>query len=586
MTPGLPPLYRLVPPALRPGSALLDAGRAMARDWTLGESLFLKTMQVASEAAFKRRAIAERRIMQHAHIGFRSVGRTTEAIRQVFDTTARHGATVDRFGITLDWSMGYPIAERTARGRGTGIVLAGAEDFARITNVVPAAAHFGDFMLGLPGSVENAQGALAAGATTIGNLGQYFTFRLPDWDDDVATTEATVTALGLIAAQPAEVLVHSNLDDGFAGLLADMSAALGMVLIEKYVVEELIGGRVAHCYGHHFTAPVVRLAFHQALMQLTDTPGSMIFGATISYRGTPAGNFASLANYLQADIWALLRHPSGHAINPVPVTENERIPDIDEIVEAQLFAHRLVQHATASADLVDPAPVDAMAGRLVQGAQVFAQRVLAGFAEAGVDISDAAQLLLALRRTGPRRLEALFGAGLPDRGAWGGRRAVVQAEWVEDLQHEAARWISEVPEATRASLAAAAPRVCVASSDVHEHGKALIEQILGQLGAEVVDGGTSADADDLVAAALEAGCRLVAVSTHNGIALRYARQVLGALGDAGASLPVCIGGRLNQVPDESNSGLPMDVTSELAALGVVPCPDPLRLVRVLETLLP
>src|ERR1700675_1163805 len=59
--------------------------------------------------------------------------------------------------------------------------------------------------------------ALVAGTTAIGNLGQYFTFRLPYWDDDIATTEATVTALGLIAAQDVEILVHSNLDDGFAG---------------------------------------------------------------------------------------------------------------------------------------------------------------------------------------------------------------------------------------------------------------------------------------------------------------------------------------------------------------------------------
>ena len=34
---------------------------------------------------------------------------------------------------------------------------------------------------------------LAAGSTSIGNLGQYFTFRLPGFADDVAATEATVT---------------------------------------------------------------------------------------------------------------------------------------------------------------------------------------------------------------------------------------------------------------------------------------------------------------------------------------------------------------------------------------------------------
>ena len=70
-----------------------------------------------------------------------------------------------------------------------------------------------------------------AGSTAIGNLGQYFTFRLPGWDDDVATTAATVTALGLIAGQETEVLVHSNLDDGFAATLSDLASALGVPII-------------------------------------------------------------------------------------------------------------------------------------------------------------------------------------------------------------------------------------------------------------------------------------------------------------------------------------------------------------------
>ncbi len=582
--PALLRLADLVPPSLRPGAELLAQGAAMARDWQVGRNLFLDTAGVACEADYKRRMAGEGRIMQHAHIGFRSVERTLEAIRTVHESCAKLGVGVDRFGITLDWSMGYPLAERDKRPRGTGIVLSGPEDFSRITGVVPAAAHFGDFMLGLPGAVENTRAALAAGVTTVGNLGQYFTFRLPDWDDDVATTEATVTALGLIAAQPVEVLVHSNLDDGFAGLFSDMSSALGMVLIEKYIVEELIGARASHCYGHHFTAPLVRLAFHHALMQVTDTPGSMIFGNTVSYKSTPAGNFASLASYLQADIWSLRRQHSGHAINPVPVTENERIPDTDEIIDAQTFAGKLGEHASGSLGLIDLAPVDAMAESLVAGAHKFRCRVLAGLADLGVDIADAAAIMLALRRIGPRRLEAAYGSGAPDRAAWGGRRALVEAEWVEELRHETEGWLDKVAAPVRAGIGQAGLKVCVASSDVHEHGKSLIEHLLTRLDAEPVDGGTSADPDDLVAIALANGCDVIAISTYNGIALRFATEVLAALERAGASLPVCIGGRLNQIPEDSNSGLPVDVTDEIAGLGVIPCPTPEGLVAELEAL--
>ncbi len=575
---------RLVPPTLRPGRELLADGRALARDWRVGTTRFLDAAGVVCEADYKRRVAATGRIMQHAHIGFRSAGRTIAAIAEVHGACAARGVTVDRFGITLDQSMGYPAAGRAGRPKGTGIVLDGAEDFARITNAAPAAAHFGDFMLGLPGALDNTRHALAAGATVIGNLGQYFTFRLPDWDDDVATTEATVTALGLIAAQPVDVLVHSNLDDGFAGLFADISSALGMVLVEKYIVETLIGARLSHCYGHHFTAPLLRLAFHRALAEVTDTVGTMIFGNTMSYRSTPGGNFASLASYLQADVWALLRQQTGHAINPVPVSENQRIPDIDEIIEAQVFAARLVEHATACRDLIDTTAVDAAADRLVAGGRVFAANVLDGLAAAGVDRSDPAQLLLALRRIGPQRLESLFAAGTPDRTAWGGRRGVMAAEWVTDLDRDARSWVARVPAERAGRLAASGLKVCLACGDVHEHGKALVGRVLAELGVSVLDGGASADAEDVVAAALAQGADAIALSTYNGVALRYARDVRTALARAGADLPVCIGGRLNQVPEESNSGLPVDVSGEIETLGIHACATPERLLAVLDGL--
>jgi methylmalonyl-CoA mutase cobalamin-binding subunit len=580
----LPAAAALVPPTLRPGRELLAEGRALARDWRVGRTPFLEAADVACEADYKRAMAARGRIMQHAHIGFRSVERTVGAIAEVHETCARRGVTVDRFGITLDWSMGYPATDRAGRGRGTGIVLNGPEDFARITCAAAAAAHFGDFMLGLPGALDNTKHALAAGATAIGNLGQYFTFRLPDWDDDIATTEATVTALGLIAAQHVEILVHSNLDDGFAGLFADMSATLGMVLIEKHIVEALIGARTSHCFGHHFTAPGLRLAFHRALAAVTDGPGTMIFGNTVSYRSTPGGNFASVSNYLQADIWALRRKHTGHAINPVPVTENARIPDVDEIIEAQTFAGRLVEHASESLVLVSFEQVDRDAEALVEGARVFAGRVLNGLDEAGVDTTDPAALMIALRRIGPGRLEALYGPGVPDPAGRGGRRAVVPAEWVEELRHAAAGWAERAPAEARARLRASGLKVCVGASDVHEHGKMLIDQVLAELGLDVIDGGTSVDPGDLVARAIAGGADVVAVSTYNGIALRYAREVQDAMAGAGVTLPLCIGGRLNQVPDDSNSGLPVDVAREIEALGVLACPTPERLIALLDRL--
>lgn len=551
-------------PRLPPGPDLLARGRALARDWRLGAAPFLTAQGVASEAAYKRRQAAAGRIMQHAHIGFRDPLRTIEAIRQVHGRCADLGVTVDRFGITLDWSMGYPEKLRKDARRGTGIVLRGPEDFARITHAAPAAAHFGDFMLGLPGAVENTCAALAAGASAFGNLGQYFTFRLPYWDDDVATTEATVTALGLIGAQEAEVLVHSNLDDGFAGLFLDMTSALGMVLVEKHIVEGLIGAPLAHCWGHHFSDPLARLAFHAAMARITDTPGTMIFGNTVAYQSTPAGNYASLASYLLADLQALGRRPTGHAVNPVPVTENQRIPDVDEIIDAQVFAHRLALHAPHQRALIDWAQVDAQADRLIAGGTRFATALLAGLADRGVPPDDPAALLLAIRRLGPKRIETLFGQGTATPR---GRAPLVPAEWARELNDKAAHWLAGQEPLPRPL------RLCIGTTDVHEHGKYLVEQVVAGLGSTIVEAGVGIDPETLVAVAQDQGADAIAISTYNGIALGYAQAVLAAQAARGMALPVLIGGRLNQVPSDSNSGLPVDVTDDLRKLGVIACAD-------------
>ena len=103
MTPELP----LSDPALPPGADLLAEGRAEARDWRLGSCLFLQTEGVASEGAYKRREAAKGRIMQHAHIGFRSVARTTEAMAQLVERAARHGARIDRYNLGQQPLAGY-----------------------------------------------------------------------------------------------------------------------------------------------------------------------------------------------------------------------------------------------------------------------------------------------------------------------------------------------------------------------------------------------------------------------------------------------------------------------------------------------
>jgi methylmalonyl-CoA mutase cobalamin-binding domain/chain len=575
MTISDPPLDRadiLPEDGLPCGNALLAQGRQLARTWRVQKCAFQNEFNFRNEIDYKNAMVRTGRIMQHAHLGLRKLSHTVEAIKTVYDTSDQRGGRIDRFGVCLDWSMGYKRDQRKDQPRGTGILLGDAADFAELTNASPAASHFGDFMLGFPASVENCCGALAAGATTIGNLGQYFTFRLPNYDDDVETTAQTVKALGLIAAQEVPVLVHSNLDDGFGAMYEDLTSVLGQAIIERHIVETLIGAPFAVCYGHHFPHPHTRIAFQRALTKVTSGyPGSQIYGATVLYKGSHAENYAGLSTYLLADIIAQRLCPTGHALNPVPVTENERIPNAAEICDAQAHLKQLVEHAENFVPLINVDEIDRTAEVLVREGQGFADRVLAGLAEGGIDTADPFELLLALRRLGGRELERRFGAGVAQSDGSAHRKPVVAATTFAEIQ-EMSKAFLQTPQGQRLVELAKSPiTVLTATSDVHEHGKKLLDTAFSRAGILIKDGGVSSDPKKIAELAKTRCVDVIALSTYNGVALGFSKKLVAEMGKLAIDVPVFIGGRLNEIPDHSNSSLPVDVEAELVELGLIPC---------------
>jgi methylmalonyl-CoA mutase cobalamin-binding subunit len=232
------------------------------------------------------------------------------------------------------------------------------------------------------------------------------------------------------------------------------------------------------------------------------------------------------------------------------------------VIAAQLFTGRMAELAPGWVGMIDDAPVAALAAQIVAGGRAFAAATLRGLESRGVDVTCPFQLLLALRRMGARRLEAAFGAGRVDASVPGGRVPVAPASILGELAEMADHALSGSVQADLSGL-----RVMVATSDVHEHGKMLVEEILRRLGVTVVDGGVSTDPAVLAAKVAEAQPDAVAISTYNGVALDY----YSALRRAGIAVPILIGGRLNQIPQGSNSSLPVDVGDELAKAGALVC---------------
>ncbi|MFX0014476.1 MAG: hypothetical protein ACFFB2_09070 [Promethearchaeota archaeon] len=550
---------------------ILGEAEQLSQSVTVGSCPFLTKYDVQSESDYKRQQTSERSIMLHGQIGYRSPTKTKLAYTKIYNHISTAGYRIDRYGICLDWSMGYPLNLRENMPRGTGLILSKPESFIDLTHSAPVAPHFGDFVIGTPAAVENTIAALKAGSTSIGNIGQYFTFRMPKWDDDVSTTVETIKALALCAAQPVEVMIHSNLDDGFAALFCDMACSIGAVLIERHIIEDLIGGQVSHCYGHTFSDPKKRLAFQRALYKVTKTPGSMIYGNTTIFVENEVENYANLASYLLVDIIAQLKLPTGHGINPIPVTEAKRIPEIKEIIDAHLFANRLIHRSDGFQDLFDMKRVDRITNQLVKAGKEFKKRVLDGLSKAGIDINDPFELLLSIRRIGAKRLEELFGPGEPHEHMLRYRKPVVKVSTIAELEEKSKKLLALINPSDKAILNEAQFKICVACTDVHEYGKILLVEVLKRLKIPIIDVGVSVDPNILAKRAKEADSDFIAVSTYNGIALDYSQALCKEMALIELDIPIFIGGKLNQIIDDDKTSIPIDVTQQLKDLGVHVC---------------
>ena len=559
---------------LADSNELRRRARQLAGGISLGRSAFLDLHGVESEYEYKRQSMRDGRIMYHAHIGMNDIDATAAALRQIHRQLDSHGFALDRAGFALDRRMGLPTDRRAAAAAETGPMLVNTADWTALAQSAPIQPHLGDFMIGQPASVANSVEALRIGCSTIGNLSQYFTFEAPGWNDAATTASETCQAIQLLAEfRGRGVMLHSYLEDGFGALFRNCASVAAWAMLERYIVEELIGARLTHCIGGLTRDPVKRAGWVLALQQIHqgEQVGSMIYGDTISFGHEFEKNRAVTAEYLLWDILVQLHAPSGHAVLPLPVTEAIRIPSADEIIEAQLFGRQVEATARRLYPHVDFSAAEKFAADVCREGQAIYQNALAGLGELGADTRDPLQLLYLLKRLGAQGFESMFAGELAQLQSPPTDMYELSQEVIADYRpmfHDAA-FCARVKGA----------RLLVASSDVHEHAAGALAQLLGESGAEVVYLGAEQDPQDLVAALRKQPVDALLLSTHNGMALEYARQLKALLEAEAIVVPVIMGGVLNQKVDDQ--ALPVPVLDELKALGMHPAAGLPALARLL-----
>jgi methylmalonyl-CoA mutase cobalamin-binding subunit len=182
----------------------------------------------------------------------------------------------------------------------------------------------------------------------------------------------------------------------------------------------------------------------------------------------------------------------------------------------------------------------------------FRDIALRRFADEGVDVNDAAQVLLALRRMPILELEQRVGLAPSAE--------VARLEpWAAGHGRRFAERLTSQPQRLDGV------RVVVGVLEVHQLVRDALATALPRLGAEVVVLPSTASAEQVVRAALEEDADAIVLGIYNGNALQLGERLAGAATAEGFDGRILVGGTLNQ---DTGDGLPIDARPGLERLGI------------------
>lgn len=545
---------------------MIERAGQISDTWEYGKTLFCKEKGVGSEREWKEKCKREGRLTRHAAVGYNSVRETCNAMKWLYEELEKRGCCLDRCGVILDTVMGIPDQYRDQVMVGSGLVLNSEEDWIALGQAAPVMIHFGDNMIGGLKSIENLELAFKAGATSIGNFSQFFSYEYPFSYDLNKRTLDTCLAICIMGLNKERgMIMHSNLDDGFAAAFNDLVTVLAWAKVEKYLAEDLMGAKLGHCFGNLFSSPVLRMTFSLALDEINDgdSCGTMIYGNTTDYTRDFVRNNSVVNGYILGDMIGQIHNATGHAMSSVPVSEAARIPTKEEILDAQVMSNEIERYAREFEPYINWDKVEKEKRLLIDGAEKVYENIMKGLSDMGLNLKNPAEIMIACKKMGPEYLERLFGLGeLSDEYA-NGRKPVWPTDMVRSLEKIRNKCFENF-NAAESDLAGL--KVVLCATDVHEFGKVIVGTVMRKSGARVFDIGRDVSPAEVAEMALETDSRVILVSSYNGIAKTFARNLLSEIGKLGVKAEVFMGGLLNE--NEEGGNIPVDVTADLTAMGV------------------
>lgn len=393
-------------------ASFLQEARERGRALKVGQTAFIKNSDYSSEVAYKRVMAKKGQIMYHYHLCCLDHADFRRQMADFEQLLPEHGVHLDRFGISIDPAMALPREIRAENRKGGALFFQTQADWDMLGISPIMQPHLGDNMIGSPACYETAACALQAGVTTMGNVSQFFGYEYPEFTDVDARVRSTLQAMALMAeTRDKGVLIHSNLDDGYGDMAPDMGLLLGCAKLEKYLVEDLMGAKIAHSYGDMFFSPMKRLIMLSALKQLhgKDIVGSMVFTNKLGRNHKDISlNVPHLSMSLIYDMAGQYVYQTGHAVTTMANQGLTTDTTVEDVVKTLEYAKELEAYLPAVVDTIDFDKIDREAAKVCKRGEMFFEATLEALSQV-IDVRNPYALLSALKRVGIKNLTAAFG---------------------------------------------------------------------------------------------------------------------------------------------------------------------------------
>lgn len=563
-------LASLIPKDIPDWKASWEEGYKIGQGIEIMETPFMKKYGVKSDAEYRLQQAAQGKLTYQINMGLASVEDEAAGLREAEKFNEETGLRIS-FAHQLPKNIvGTPKDKRDGVPTALGFDLNELSDWTAITQASTIEAIFADNHLGYPNAVETTINALKAGSRYQGMFGM-FQQVAPGCPDEVWNMNENVKALGIVASKwDDQIIVNSNQDDSLPAYCMDLTSYLAWAKWERYVVTDLCKARYAFSFGNLTSNLIHKAAMWLAAsdtFRLDDQPGiEFIYPNTVDH-----WDHHLHSNYGFQIPEALMlnlverKFKTGGSFLSVPISEKVAIPTVPEMLDMTGACQRTDEAAPYFEQMMDWTIVEETRDKIKEYSEIMFQNFMNGMEEAGIDITNPIEMMVVLKKMDPTKFEQLFHPSVVQDGKDRVEPMLPAALW--SVSENMSLGIIDKLKGTACEEKLKGKRVCIVSGDLHYFGLYVMSRVLEELGADVLYGGNSMDAIDVLDLADEHGIKNIGISLHNGQALPYARLLKQLTEERGREYNFYLGGALTSFLHEDDE-VPVDVTEYIEEMGL------------------